>query len=319
MIDILSYTYHYLACGITVILPALGVSIGQGITSLATVEALTLQPAARNEISQTFIIAMALIETAAILSFIVGLKLALAGSHPELENAALIHYAELGIAAAMGISGCISGIMSAFPARQACLAVARQPFFTNKIQLLMVITQSLMQTPIILGLIVALLLQGQLETVTTLTDSLRLIGSGLCLGLGSIGPVIGIGLLAREACTTAGINKNVFPKTLTFTVISAALIESAIIFSLIISLFLLKPCSHTLYKGIVLIGAGATMGLGTLGVGISSGRLTAQVCRIIALKPELYSQLSKTSFFSQVLIETSAVYALIISLGLIVL
>ncbi len=319
MVHLFSAVYHYLACGITVILPALGVSIGQGLTSFATVEALTIQPAARSEITRTFIIAMALIETAAILGFIVGLRLALGGSHPEVEHAPFIHYAELGVAAAMGMTGCISGIMSAFPARKACLAVARQPFFTNKIQLLMVITQSLMQTPVILGLIVAMLLQGQLETVTTLTDSFRLIASGVCLGLGSIGPVIGIALLAQEACTTAGINKNIFPKALTFTVISAALIESAIIFSLIISLFLLKPCSHTLYKGYVLLGAGAAMGLGTLGVGISSGRLTAQVCRIIALKPELYAQLSRTSFFSQVLIETSAVYALIISLSLIVL
>lgn len=312
----ISSLFHYIACALTIVAPALGVSVGQGLTSLATIKALNAQPGAKNEISRTFILAMALIETSAILSFIIGLKLAFSGAHVDLVNAPFIHYAELGIPCAIGITGCISGIMSCLPAKQACLAVARQPFFTNKIQLMMLITQSLMQTPIILGLIIALLIQGQLETATTLTDSLRLIASGLCIGLGSIGPVIGIGLLAKEACTTAGVNKNIYPKALTFTVISAALIESAIIFSLLVSLFLLKPYAHTPYQGYILLAGSFAMGLGTLGVGISSGRLTAQVCRVIALKPELYSQLSKTSFFSQILIETSAIYALLISLAL---
>ena len=125
---------HYVACSLSMALPALAVSISQGLTSLAAIMALNTQPRAQGEISRTFILSMALIETSGILSFLLGFKLALMGAHINHPSAAFIHYAELGIVGAIGITGCFSGIASCLPARQACLAVARQPFFTNKIQ-----------------------------------------------------------------------------------------------------------------------------------------------------------------------------------------
>ncbi len=320
MLDLSSSLCHYGACALTVILPSLGVSFGQALTSAAALEALNIQPHSRSEISRTLLIALVLIETAAIISFIIGFQLMLFGPHTTFENAAYIHYGELGIALALGIGGAIAGILSCLPARQACLAIARQPFLTNKIQLLMGITQSLMQTPIIFGLIVSLFILKQLESVTHLADSCKLIGAGLCIGIGSIGPVIGLARLSEEACKSVGINRSAFSKVLSFTVVSAALIESAIIFCLVIALFLLNTSSGEPadYQGLVYLAAGAVMAIGTLGVGISSGRLTAQACKVFSLKPELYSEVSKISFFSQVLIETSAVYALVISVFLLI-
>jgi F-type H+-transporting ATPase subunit c len=320
MLDLSSSLCHYGACALTVILPSLGVSFGQALTSGAALEALNLQPHARSEISRTLLIGLVLIETAAIISFIIGFQLMLFGPHATFENAAYIHYGELGIALALGIGGAIAGILSCLPARQACLAIARQPFLTNKIQLLMGITQSLMQTPIIFGLIVSLFILKQLETATQLADSFRFIGAGFCVGVGSIGPVIGLARLSEEACRSVGINRSAFSKILSFTVVSAALIESAIIFCLVIALFLLNINSPEKadYQGLVYLAAGAVMAIGTLGVGISSGRLTAQACKVFSRNPELYSEVSKISFFSQVLIETSAVYALVISVFLLI-
>ncbi len=320
MLDLSSSLCHYGACALTVILPSLGVSFGQALTSAAALEALNIQPHSRSEISRTLLIALVLIETAAIISFIIGFQLMLFGPHTTFENAAYIHYGELGIAFALGIGGAIAGVLSCLPARQACLAIARQPFLTNKIQLLMGITQSLMQTPIIFGLIVSLFILKQVETATQLADSLRFIGAGLCVGVGSIGPVIGLARLSEEACRSVGVNRSAFSKVLSFTVVSAALIESAIIFCLVIALFLLNINSTETadYQGLVYVAAGAVMAIGTLGVGISSGRLTAQACKVFSRNPELYSEVSKISFFSQVLIETSAVYALVISVFLLI-
>jgi F-type H+-transporting ATPase subunit c len=320
ILDLSSSLCHYGACALTVILPSLGVSFGQALTSAAALEALNTQPHARSEISRTLLIALVLIETAAIISFIIGFQLMLFGPHTTFENAAYIHYGELGIAFALGIGGAIAGILSCLPARQACLAIARQPFLTNKIQLLMGITQSLMQTPIIFGLIVSLFILKQLESATQLADSFRFIGAGLCVGVGSIGPVIGLARLSEEACRSVGVSRSAFSKVLSFTVVSAALIESAIIFCLVIALFLLNinSADKADYQGLVYLAAGAVMAIGTLGVGISSGKLTAQACKVFSCKPELYSEVSKISFFSQVLIETSAVYALVISVFLLI-
>lgn len=314
IIDLSSSLLHYFSCALVVVLPALGVSLGQGYTTMAVADALDHQPHAHNEISRTFGIAMALIETAAILSFIVALKLFSFGTHAGWHNAQYIHYAEFGIACALGLAGGAAGFFSSLPARQTCLAIARQPFFTSKIQLLMVITQSLIQTPVLLGFILSFLIIGQLESVTGLADALRLLSAGLCLGIGSIGPVLGLARLSQQACEGIGKNKNAYGKILSFSIVSSALIESAIIFCLIIALFLLSAKTMPTTNGLMYLSSALAMGCGTLGVGISSGRLTAQACKVFAEKPELYTEISKISFFSQILIETSAVYALVISI-----
>lgn len=317
-----SLFYHYISSGLTIVLPVIGVSIGQGLTGRAAIEAINLQPNTRNEINRTLIIGLALTETAAILCFIAAIKLVFSGPFLDAQNASFIHYGEVGIFLALGISGFIAGIASSYPAKKACLAVAQQPFFSNKIQLLMVITQSLMQTPVIFGFIIALLIQGQLFASTTMTDSLRLIASGLCIGLGSLGPTLGLAFLARQSCQSSGLHKNSYTKILYFTIGSSALIESAIIFCFIISFILLNlptPKDILLHRGLIYLFAGLAMALGTLGVGISSGKLSAQSCKLFAQKPELYGLIAKTSYFSQVFIETCSIYTFIISLGLIFL
>ncbi len=317
-----SLFYHYLSCGLTIALPVIGVSIGQGLTSKASLEALNLQPSTKNEINRTLIIGLALTETAAILCFIAAMKLLFGGPFLELPHASFIHYSELGIFLALGINGFVAGLASSYPAKHACLAVAQQPFFTNKIQLLMVITQSLMQTPVIFGFIIALLIQGQLLYITTNADSLRLIASGLAIGLGSIGPTLGLAFLAQQSCQSIGQHRTAYAKILYFTIGSAALIESAIIFCFIIAFMLLNrtiPLNSSLDHGLIYIFAAIAMALGNLGVGISSGTLSAKSCKIFAQKPELYGLIAKTSYFSQVFIETCSIYTFIISLGLIFL
>ncbi len=311
-----TYLYHYAACVFTMVLPAVGVSIGQGIISFSAMEALTIQPNAQSEISRIYMIALVLVETSAILGFIMGLRLIYFGASTGLEYAPFIHYSELGILLALGVSGCVVGIASSLPARQACLAVARQPFFSSKIQLLMLITQSLMQTPVIFGLIVAIIIMGQLSSVTDLNNTLRIIGSGLCIGIGSIGPVIGFSLLAQQACKGSGINRSAYTKIFSFTAISFALIESTIIFCLVVTLFLLNLniTDHTNITGIRSLIAGGTMALGTLGVGIASGLVTAVSCRMFSQKPEIYTVVSQSSLFSQIFIETCAVYCLVIAM-----
>ena len=101
--------------------------------------------------------------------------------------------------------------------------------------------------------------------------------------------------------------------------VSEAIIETPIIFSLVISLLILMTPlpAAALTKSIALLAAGLCTGLGTLGPGISSGRTSAAACEQIALNPELYLTLSKVSMFAQGLIDTAAIYALVISIMLI--
>lgn len=179
------------------------------------------------------------------------------------------------------------------------------------------ISLSLLQTPIIFGLIISLFIQDQAASISTMRDALRLIASGLCIGLGSVGPAIGLALFAQKACQGLGVNRHAYGKLFSFTLLSQAIIETPIIFSLIISLALLfmVPAipEENLLSGITLFAAGLCTGLGTIGPGISSGRTAQAACEQIAINPELYGSLSRVSLFAQGLIDTSAIYAVLTS------
>lgn len=306
---------HYGTVALAVAINAIGVGLGQGITSTAALEAINRQPSVRNDITKMAILGMALIETAAVLGTFTAFLL-LTHVNDTVTNY-YGHLAELGVAFAICLPGLVLGLASALPARAACFTVARQPFFGQQIMRFMMISLSLLQTPIIFGLMVALFIQNQAADVTTMRDSLRLIASGLCIGLGSVGPAVGLALFADTACTGIGVNRDAYNKIFSFTLISQAIIETPIIFSLIVSislLFLVPPMAQEhLVDGIALLAAGLCTGIGTVGPGISSGRTAMAACKQIAYQPETYNALSRVSMFAQGLIETSAIYAVLIS------
>jgi F-type H+-transporting ATPase subunit c len=311
----LSDLIHYGTIGLTVGISSVGVGIGEGVTSGAALDAINLQPAARDEIAKAAILGMALIETAAIMS--VSIAIILLRSTPV---SAYGHCAELGVMLAVCFSGLTIGLVSALPTREACYAIARQPFFSQKIIRFMLLTQSILQTPIIFGFIVAVMIKNQAATIETFEQSLQLIASGLCIGLGSIGPAIGLAHFAKTACRGIGINREAYNKLFTFMLVSEAMIETPIIFSFVVSMLILLaplPATYPLTKSIALLAAAIATGFGTFGPGISSGKTSAAACEQIALNPDHYESLSQISMFSQGLIDTSAIYSLLISLMLI--
>lgn len=309
----LSEFLHYSTIAFSICATSLGVGIGEGIACQAAIEAINIQPGSKNEISRISIIGMALIETAAIMGMTMAAILLLDMKNSINPYAGI---AELGIAFAICISGLVLGLVSALPAQQAVLAIARQPFFSQKIFRFMIITQSIIQTPIIFGFIIAILIKSQASTVSSLADSLRLVASGLAIGLGSVGPAIGLAQFAGTACRGIGINPQAYAKLFSFTFVSQAIIETPIIFSLIISILLItsKISDGNIYHGLAMLSAAICIGFGTIGAGIASGNTAAAACHQIALNPEKYAVLSRMSLFAQGLIDTNAIYALLISL-----
>ena len=307
---------HYGTIAVTVTANVLAAGIGQGIAGYGAIKAIDLQPSARNEIVRASILGMALMETAAVMSTFIAFLLLLQ-TNSMASNVFLASFAELGIVFAVGLSGFVLGIVSALPARAACLAIARQPFFAQEIIRFMLIALSLLQTPIIFGLIVALFIRGQAGSIETVRDSLRLIASGVCIGLGSIGPAVGLAFFTRSICKNMGANRSVYRQLFSFALISQAIIETPILFAFIVSVSLLVVVpvsgSENIIDGVALLAAGLCTGIGTIGPGISSGKMAAEASNQIAYNPEMYGVLSRVSMFAQGLIETAAIYAVLIS------
>jgi len=305
---------HYLVVGFIIGINSIAVGIGEGMASAAAVEAINRQPKAASEIRNCSVLGMALIETAAIIG--ITISIIILGGAPAKN----IYFgiAEIGIALAICLAGFAIGLASSWPAKKACMAIARQPFASKKIVQFMLITQTIIQTPIIFGFIIALFIKMQAANATSMADGLRLLASGLAIGLGSVGPVLGLSEFGAAACESLGINRKSSNQILSFTFISEAIIETPVIFALIVSftlLFIVKSTSD-IVTGVAFLAAALSIGLGTLGPGISSGRTASAACRQIAHNPEHYSLISRISMFGQGLIDTSAIYALVVSFGL---
>jgi F0F1-type ATP synthase membrane subunit c/vacuolar-type H+-ATPase subunit K len=306
---------HYGAITAAVAMSSISVGLGEGIISWSALSAIDRQPTAQDDIMRVAIIGMTLVETVAIMGLLISLFLLLYTRPDTLTIFG--YYSEIGIIAAMGITGLAIGLASTLPAQAACHAVARQPFFAHRISGFMLMTQVLIQSPTISAFLVSLFIQGQLGDAASISDSLRLIASGLCVGLGSIGPAIGLSIFAQTAVQGLGKNTKAYDKLLSFTFISEALIETPIIFCLIIAitlLFVVPRHSLETIDGIIFLSAGLCTGLGTLGAGISSGNTAAAACEQIGNNPSMYPVLSRTSILAQSLIETMVLYTVLLSL-----
>ncbi len=298
-----------------VVVTAIGAGISQGLTNKAAFKAIDIQPQARDPISRLALLCSALLETTAILGVFIAIVLLLPFMRGQTTTDAYFSdLALIGIAVAMVSAGLCVGIFSSWPAQQACYATARQPFHAQWIFNFTLIVLSVIQTPLILAFIVSIFIRSQANSSDSLADAFRLIGAGCAIGLGAIGPAYGLAYFACTACQGVSKNRNSSARVLTFTFISQAIIESPVIFSMVISLLLLfGTTAITLTKGIALLAAGIAMGLGTLGPGISSGRTAAAACKEIARDPELYSSLARSSIFAQGIIDTAAIYVLLAS------
>lgn len=301
---------HYIVTALVVVATSVSVGISQGLVSSAACSAINMQPKAKDDITNTAILSTALIETASISGIFVAILL---WFEPTKVVSDYVHFSQIGIALAMCLAGAAVGFFSALPAQQACFAIARQPFQAAWIFRFTLIALSIMQTPLIFAFIVSWLIKAQAWSAVTLADSLRLIGAGCAIGLGTIGPIWGMGLTTRATARGAGINRTASSSLMAFTFISQSIIETPIIFSLIISLLLLfyKQAALSLLGGIAMLAAGICIGIGTIMPGISAGRVARAAADRITIAPQLYNQILNVSIFAQGFIDTNAIYALV--------
>lgn len=296
---------------IIIALPAIGVALGQGLVGKTMSSALNLQPGARSILnSRIFIIGSALTETAAILATVVSLMVLFKTAPTTLSES----FAFLGVFFAMAIPATVIGFLASLPVREALIAAARQPLFAHKIANLFLLIVSLALTPIVFGFLVSMIILARATPGIEFFSGMSYLGSGLVLGIGSIGPAIGTALLGTQACRGTGTNRNAYSPLFSYTFISAAIIETPILFALVIALILMfMSLPQTTLGWTTCLLAAAMTGIPTIAVGISTGRTARAACAQIAEKPELYGGLLRMSLICQALTDANAIYGLIIS------
>ncbi len=316
----LGYIFNIITIIALIALPAIGITMGQSRAAIRAIIAIDTQPAARGSIMKMVILGMALMETAGVLGVAFAVMLILDLFSPTNATTTASGLAWLGIACALGIPGMATGITSAWPTREACNAVARQPFFSSKILNVLLLSLTLLQTPVVLGFIMAWLIKSQAVGITDILDGIRLLSAGFVVGVGSIGPLIGIGHFARQSVNGLGLNRDAYPQLFAFTFISEAIIETPLLFAFVVGLILLYASneSHDAFvRGTIYISAAACTGIAAIMPSISSGKVASVASREIALTPERYSAIARASMLVQALLDTFIVYATLVSLMMI--
>ncbi len=298
--------------GVIIALNALSAGISQSLISGYALEAINIQPAAKDDIATTAFISMALLETAGIIGTLFSIAFIVFPGSGDYA-----YFAPISAVLVLSIVGVLVTFASIAPAKEALFSIARQPFLSKKINTLILTMLSLLQTSFMFAFILAIIFFFNRNSITSITYGMRILASAISLSFGVIGPVIGVSTFASSACRAVSRNKSAYSKIFTFTFLSQAIIETPILFALVMSLIFLfspvKPGSG-IFEGLTSIISSLSIGVGTLGAGIASGKTAAAACEQISNHIELYPILSKTSMLAQGLIDASAIYAFALSL-----
>ena len=311
MIDLPS-TLHYIIVAATLAIPIMGVALGQKHASSTLLQALDEQPAADRDIRFFFFLGAAMLEFSGILSLIMGILFF--STMPTTLPAALV---QLGAACAFILPAMLAAFVAARPLEAILTSLARQPLLHTQLMRLLLLTQIMLQTPILFGFIISFIIHTSIDPTLSMAAALKLFASGLVFGLGSIGPLIGLGIFAQQACSAVGLDPKAYDTIFKFTFISQGVIETPVLFVFVVSLILyFLPLSVAWYAPVAYCMSALAMSLTTLGAGISSGRIAGSACKQMHAADTTQNfvaiELSRTSLLGQVFIETNAIYGFII-------
>lgn len=215
---------------------ALGGSIGGGLAGSAACSSIGRQPDSGPAVTINMLMGQALCASASIFGFVVALLLVVI----EFPGGGVVRVAALlGAGVAVGVSAVGSGLGAGMVAMTACESTGRRLRSSRDLTVSMLLGQGLCATPSVFGFAVALLLVLVVFTGPVLVKSAALLGAGICVGFGGLGPGIGIGNVGMSACKAIGLNPDASAAIRRTMVLGAAVATSTATYALVVSLVLM--------------------------------------------------------------------------------
>ncbi|MFP4446426.1 MAG: ATP synthase F0 subunit C [Desulfosudaceae bacterium] len=227
-----------LAAGISMGFGAIGAGIGSGIPAGASCLGIDRQPSFSGKITTNMLIGSAVCQTPAIFALAVSFILLFTdfSVRPLLPTWAAI----LGAGFAAGLGAVGSGLGGGFVAGASCKGVARNPKSASIVTNIMLLGQAVTQTTAIYRLLISFILMFKTVPATSsLSAAMALLGAGLCMGIGAIGPGIGEGLTARSAVDWISRNLEATADLTRTMLVGQAVAESTGIYALVVALMLI--------------------------------------------------------------------------------
>ena len=227
-----------LGAGISMGFGAIGSGIGSGYPGGQACAGIARQPAVASQLTTNMLIGSAVCQTPAIFSMVVALMLMFInfGDAPLFPTWA----AYLGAGISMGLAAIGSGYGGGLAAGASCEGIARQPKTAANVTTIMLVGQAVSQTPAIFGLLVSFILMFKsFPESTALSASMALLGAGICMGFGGIGPGMGNGMTAEGAVRWVARNVEHAGDLMRIMLVGQAVSQSTAIYAMVVSLVLI--------------------------------------------------------------------------------
>jgi len=299
-------------------LGAIGSGIGAGLPAAGACLAKAQRPEMSSRLMTNMLIGSAVCQTPSIFALVIAIML-LFIKIPSTSPLKAVAF--LGAGVCMGLGAIGSGLGSGFAGKESCLGSARQPEMAGQLTTTMLIGSAVCQTPAIFAIVVSLMLIfidfGNAPLYPTWA---AFIGAGLSTGLAAIGSGYGGGLAAGASCEGISRQPQSVGTVITAMLVGQAVAQTASIFGLLISFILMfksYPESMALSASMALLGAGISMGFGGIGPGIGNGMAAEGAVKWVARNLEHSGDLVRTMLVGQAVSQSTAIYAMVVSLVLI--
>lgn len=136
-----------------------------------------------------------------------------------------------------------------------------------------------------------------------------IIGAALAIGLPAIGVALGEGLTAKKSLEVIGKNPDIKGFVTTITILGIALVESAAIYGLLIANSIVGSGAGDY----AMLAAGLAIGIAGLAVGYAEGKVAAQAIESVLRNPANKNTIMTNMILYIALVESAAIYALLVA------
>ena len=235
----------------------------------------------------------------------------------------------LGAALCTAFGGAAAGLAEGQIGAKTMQALGRQPKANNQLVRTMLIGVAVTETGAIFSLVIGLLLLfgGFGNSEVDMARAFSFFAAGIAMGVGCMGSSFGSGSTGAEASEGVGRNPSNTPRLTSSMIIGQALTQTSAIFSLIVSLLLLylipdmaedQSLFYQISRSCAYLGAALAIGYATLGAATGVGIVTSKAVRLISRFHEDQPLFLRTMFVGSAVVETCAIYALVIAFLLLI-
>lgn len=226
------------SAGIAMGIGAIGSGVGSGLPAAAACEGMARQPKAASALTTNMLIGSAVCQTPSIFALVTAFILLF--SDFSLRPLAPTWAALLGAGIAAGLGSIGSGLGGGLIAQTSCEGIARKPDSASSMTNIMLLSQAVTQTTAIYALLIAFILMFKnVPASESLASAMALLGAGLCMGFGAIGPGVGEGFTGRLAVRWIARNEKAALEITRVMLVGQAVAESTGIYAMVISLVLI--------------------------------------------------------------------------------